>query len=89
MGLANDNFWGYATDLIVRYRVRWMEVAIVSPCWASMIAYYVEGDYGHLLNEEAGRQKFRNVVRGSCCSFHMPLEDILEELREQALDWDF
>ena len=24
MALANDNFWGYTTDIIQRYRVRWM-----------------------------------------------------------------
>ncbi len=32
MVLCNDNLWGYTTDLIAKYRVRWIEAAIVSPC---------------------------------------------------------
>ena len=32
MALANDNFAGYTTDLLARYKVRWLEAAIVSPC---------------------------------------------------------
>ena len=89
MVLCNDNFWGYTTDILYRYQVRWIEAAIVNPIWTTMLVYYVEGDYGHLMNEEMGQQKYRTVVRGSCCSFHMPWEDILEELREKALDEDF
>ena len=37
MGLCNDNFWGYTTDIITKYRVRWIELAIVSPCWTTML----------------------------------------------------
>ena len=86
MILANDNFWGYTTDLIFRYKVRWLEAAIVQPCWTSMIVCYVEGDYGHLLNEEVQQQQFRTRVRGTAHSFHMPWEQILEELREHCLE---
>ena len=85
LGLCNDNFWGYTTDIITRYKVRWIEAAIVNPCWTSMIVYYVEGDRGHLLTEEVGRQRFRTIVRGSCCSYHMPWEDILEVLQRFGL----
>ena len=28
MALCNDNFWGYTTDIISRYQVRWIEAAI-------------------------------------------------------------
>ena len=69
-----------------RYKVRWIEAAIVSPCWTTMIVYYVEGDMGHLMNEEMGQQKFRTVVRGSCSSYHMPWEDILQQLRKNCSD---
>ena len=72
MGLCNDSLWGYTTDVIWRYRARWIEVAIESPCWNQMLAYYVEGDRGHLMDEAWGQQQFRTVVRGSSCSFHMP-----------------
>ena len=37
MGLCNDNLWGYVTDIIAKYQVRWLEAAIVSPCWTSML----------------------------------------------------
>ena len=85
-GLCNDNFWGYTTSIIARYGVRWIEAAIVSPCWTSMMCYYVEGDRGHLMNEEVGQQKFRTMVRGSCCSFQMPWNDILRELQRNCLE---
>ena len=88
MGLCNDNWWGYTTDVITKYRVRWLEAAIVSPCWTSMLVYYVEGDRGHLLNKELGKQQFRTLVRGSCCSFNMPWADILEDLKKNCLDQD-
>ena len=42
MALANDNMWGYATDLITRYQVRWIEMAAVLPYWTTMIVYYVK-----------------------------------------------
>ena len=56
MALCNDNMWGYSTDLIVTHKVRWIEAAAVLPCWTSMIVYYVEESYGHLLEEQVGRQ---------------------------------
>ena len=71
MSLCNDNFIGYTTDVIMRFRVTWLEAAIVAPCWTTMLVCYVEGDRGHLVNEELGRQSFRTRVRGSACSFHM------------------
>ena len=36
------------------------------------------------MNEELGQQSFRTHVRGSACSFHMPWEDILEDLRKKS-----
>jgi len=86
MSLCNDNFWGYTCDLIAKYQVRWIEAAIVSPCWTNMVVYYIEGDYGHLMNEELGQQRFRTVVRGSPISFLMPWEDILKDLQKNCLD---
>ena len=88
MSLCNDNFWGYTTDIIGKYKVRWIEAAIVSPCWTAMLVYYVEGDWGHLMTEELGAQKYRTVVRGNCFSFHMPWEDILESLQQTCEDKD-
>ena len=42
--------------------------------------YYVEGDGGHLLNEKMGHPGFRTAVRGSCQSYSMPWEEIMEDL---------
>ena len=33
MALGNDNYWGYTTEFIYRYEVRWIEMAIVMPLW--------------------------------------------------------
>ena len=33
MALGNDNYWGYTTDILYRYEVRWIEMAIVMPIW--------------------------------------------------------
>ena len=86
MGLCNDNLWGYTTALISKYQVRWLEAAIVTPAWTSMIVFYVEGDRGHLFDEKLNEQRWRTMVRGSCISYMMPWEDILRELRENCED---
>ncbi len=52
MGLCNDNLWGYSRELIYEYRVRWLEAAVVTPCWTSFLVHYVEEDGGQLLNED-------------------------------------
>ena len=84
MALCNDNFWGYTTSIITKFKVRWIEAAIVSPCWTSMVCFYVEGDFGHLMTEQLGGQRYRTMVKGSCFSVQMPWEDILESLRDNC-----
>ena len=78
MAVANDNFFGYTSEIIYKYKVRWIEAAIVCPCWTNMIVYYVEGDQGHLMNKEMGKQNIRVAILGSCVSYQMPWEDIFE-----------
>ena len=75
-------------DVIYKYKVRWIEAAIATPCWTSMIVYYAEGDYGHLMTQPLGRQEHRALVKGTCFSFHMPWEDILEDLHRNCSDQD-
>ena len=86
MVLCNDNLWGYTTDIISKYQVCWLEAAIVSPTWTSMMMFFVEGDGGHLFGEVLNAQRYRVKVRGSCVSYLMPWEDIIRELRENYLD---
>eukprot|EP00973_Karenia_brevis_P087885 12189044-Karenia_brevis.AAC.1 len=51
-----------------------------------MLIYYVEGDQGHLMNEEIGHQKFRVAARGSCVSYQMPWEETLEHMNKHRAD---
>jgi hypothetical protein len=78
--LSNDNFWGYATALLYKYRVRWIEAAAACPVFTALITYYVEGDKGHLLNAEQHRPQRGYAVRGNVYSFHMPWEEIMSKL---------
>ena len=82
MALVNDNMWGYTTSLLVKYKVTWIEVAAVMPIWTTMMVYYVEGDYGHLMNEYMQKPRWRTKVRGHCFSFVMPWETILRDLNQ-------
>ena len=86
MALGNDNMWGYVTSLIARYKVRWIEMAAILPCWTSMIVYYVEGDHGHVMTESIGKASYRTAVRGHCYSFIMPWEDIMKCLDGMMTD---
>ena len=88
MSVCNDNMWGYSTSIITQDKVRWIEMAAVLPFWTAMIVYYVEGDYGHLMNGKVGQQQFRTAVRGHCFSFLVPWEDILESLNRSMSDTD-
>ncbi len=88
MGLCNDNLFGYTTDIIEKYRVRWLEAAIVSPVYTSMLVFYVEGDMGHLMDETLNEQRWRTMVRGSCVSYVMPWDDIIRNLLHNCLDAD-
>ena len=57
--------WGLANDKkLYEYDVRWIEQAIASPTFNSMMVLYAEGDYGHLMNEKVGKQQFRTLVKG-------------------------
>ena len=63
-------------------------MAIVSPAWTNMVVFYVEGDYGHLLNETVHRQQFRTMVRGAPISCQLPREDLLQYLQRNVTDKD-
>ena len=78
--LANDNFYGFPSDTAVRYRVRWIELAAASPILNCLICYYVEGDRGHLLDENVFQRKNPINVRGNAYSFAMPWDWIATKL---------
>ena len=78
MALCNDNLWGYATYVIAKYKVRWIELAAVLPVWTHMVVYYIEGDYGHVMKEPIAKKSYRTAVRGHCFSLIMPWEEIIK-----------
>ena len=80
MVMANDNFWGYTSDILFRYKVKWLEAAIVQPFWTNFLVCYVEGNEGHLMGEEVHQAEFRTRVRGTAHSFQLPWQDIVDEL---------
>ena len=86
LSLCNDNFWTHTCELLYKYDVTWLEMAVASPCWTLMLVYYVEGDRGHLINEKVGGQQWRTKVKGGACSFQMPWEDIVKDLQRNIND---
>ena len=83
MALGNDLYWSYTADIVSRLKVRWIEMAAVLPMWTTMIMYYVEGNYGHTMNEVVGKQQDRTATRGQCFSFAMPWKEMIEEFRHR------
>ena len=78
--LANDNFFGFALDIVYKYKVRYIECAAASPLFTALITYYVEGDKGHMLNVRQHKPQRAYACRGNVFSFHMPWEDIAKQL---------
>ena len=74
--LSNDNFTGYVARFLVENQVTWLECAASSVCWSTMLVYYLEDPFGHLMNDTMGDPKGRTRVRGNLFSFNMPWEDI-------------
>ena len=88
--LANDNFYGFPSNTIVKYGVRWIELAAASPILNCIVCYYVEGDRGHLLDENVFQRKDAMNVRGNAYSFSMPWDAIAEKLSQVVtgdIDW--
>jgi hypothetical protein len=80
--LANDNYWGYVTSVIYKYKVRWIEAAAASPIFTALITFYAEGDRGHLMDELLHQPQRAYNVRGNCFSFNMPWEGIVKQLEK-------
>ena len=70
------------TDVLYRYKVRWIEAAAACPIFTSLICYYVEGDRGHMMNVEQHRPDRGYAVRGNVYSFGMPWEQIIQNMEK-------
>ncbi|CAK9031745.1 unnamed protein product [Durusdinium trenchii] len=78
--LANDNWYGYPLELLYTEKVRWIEAAAACPVWTSVVAYYLEADRGHLLEESLHRAEHRSAICGNVSSFSLPWEEVLATL---------
>ena len=76
MSLSNDNYYGYVHWLLVTEQVTWLECAAASLCWSTILVYYLEEPYGHLMLEDVAGASARTQVRGNLFSFALPWEDI-------------
>ena len=56
--------------------VTWLECAAASVCWSTMLVYYMEVPFGHLMGEDMGFAQGRTHVRGNLFSFSMPWQDM-------------
>ena len=82
--LANDNWFGYPTELLYTHSVRWIEAAAASPVWTSVINYYLEADRGNLIEEHVHRPQHRTAIRGNVSSFSIPWEEVLAALAPET-----
>ena len=76
MTLSNDHYYGHVSRYIVENNVTWLECAASCMIWSTMLVYYLEAPFGHLMGEEMGNPQGRTHVRGNLFSFNMPWEDI-------------
>ena len=53
------------------------------------MVYYVEGDFGYLMNESLKGPRWRTKVRGHCFSFIMPWETIVKDMEGKVRRKDF
>ena len=76
MSLCNDHYYGHVNRFIVDEKVTWLECAASCMVWSTILVFYLELPYGHLMNEVMGSASARTQVKGNLFSFTMPWEDI-------------
>ena len=87
MAHANDNYYGYALKLLVDKRITWLECAAASLVWTTIMVYYLEAPYGHLMLEEMEGAQARTAGRGNLFSFELPWEDVSQRCKEAQTTW--
>ena len=76
MSLSNDHYYGHVNRFIVDNQVTWLECSASCIVWSTMLVYYLESPYGHLMKETMGNPQGRTHVKGNLFSFTMHWEDI-------------
>ena len=74
MSISNDHYYGFVNRFLVENQVTWLECAACSLIWTTMLVYYLEDPYGHLMKEPLGSPEARSKIRGNLFSFSMPWE---------------
>ena len=76
MIISNDHYYGHVNRFIVERNVTWLGRAARCTVWSTMLVYYLEALYGHLMDVAFGKPQGRTHVKGNLFSFSMPWEDI-------------
>ena len=84
--LCNDNFKGYAHEFLVRNEVRWIEAVTACPHFSVIMTYYVEGQKGHMMEEEISAPKRAYATRGNLFSFALDWDDILKFMERRTTE---
>ena len=84
MSISNDHYYGHVNKYIIENNATWLECAASCMVWSTILVYYLEVPYGHLMNEISGQPQGRTHVKGNLFSFNMPWEDI-EKCCHQAV----
>ena len=87
MAFANDNYYGYALKLLVEKRITWLECAAASLVWTTIMVYYLEAPYGHLMLEEMEGARARTSARGNLFSVELPWEDVEQRCKDAEAAW--
>ena len=69
MDFSNDNVYVFGLDIVYRWRLRFIEVAVYVPLWTTMIVYYIQEDRGHFTSEALHRAQHARAARGDACQF--------------------
>ena len=68
MSLSNDHYYGYVPRFLTQEKVTWLECAAACMVWSTILVYYLEAPYGHLMSEVVGKPQGRTQVKGNIFS---------------------
>ena len=57
--ISNDHYHGHVSRYIVENNVTWLECAACCTVWSTLLVYYLEAPYGHLIDVPFGQPEAR------------------------------
>jgi len=92
--LANDNWVGFASEVVYKYNATYLEILMASPSILSVVCFVLEVQrpkendnipyQRNVFGERAHMQRYRTGARGNVTLFPLPLEDIYRHLKHLA-----